>query len=91
MQQVLDAHVRRLRAEYLEMPGLKLTRPQVERLCGLDTVTCEAALSALVEIGFLRVATDGRYVRCTDGPAAPLATRMAKAHLPAAHHTRRTG
>jgi hypothetical protein len=28
-----------VRAEYVEMPGLSLTKPQVERLWGLDAVT----------------------------------------------------
>jgi hypothetical protein len=27
----------RIRAEYLEMPGLRLTAPQAQRLFGLDT------------------------------------------------------
>jgi hypothetical protein len=30
-----------IRAEYLEVPGLRLTRPQVERLWELDSVTSE--------------------------------------------------
>jgi len=36
-----------IRAEYLEIPGLRLTKPQVERLWGLDSVTSEALLAAL--------------------------------------------
>jgi hypothetical protein len=34
----------RIRAEYVEMPGLKLTTPQARRLWGLDGATCDAAL-----------------------------------------------
>jgi predicted transcriptional regulator of viral defense system len=52
-----------VRAEYLEMPGLRLTKRQVERLWGLDPVMCEALLSALVEGGFLRCTRQGTYVR----------------------------
>jgi hypothetical protein len=36
----------RLRAEYLDMPGLRLTREQVQRLCGLERTTCQSALDA---------------------------------------------
>ena len=52
-----------IRAEYLEIPGLRLTKRQVERLWGLDTLTCEALLGALVETGFLRRTQSGAYVR----------------------------
>jgi len=39
----------RLRAEYLEMPGLQLTRGQAQRLCGLERVACERVLDTLVD------------------------------------------
>lgn len=45
--------VARIQAEYLEMPGLKLTTEQVARLCALDTTVCSAVLAALVDCGFL--------------------------------------
>jgi hypothetical protein len=35
--------LRRIRAEYLEMPGLRLTAPQAQRLFGLDSETWDAA------------------------------------------------
>jgi hypothetical protein len=53
-----------IRAEYLEIPGLHLTRDQVRRLWGLDEVTCDALLEALVEEGFLRRTRTGAYIRC---------------------------
>ena len=53
----------RIRAEYLEMPGLSLTKSQAERLWGLDRQACEALLSALLESGFLRRTPRGGYVR----------------------------
>jgi hypothetical protein len=58
-----DRWLARIRAEYLEMPGLSLTRAQAERLWGLDRAACEALLSALLESGFLRQTPRGGYVR----------------------------
>jgi hypothetical protein len=52
-----------IRAEYLELPGLHLTKPQVQRLWGLDPVTCEALLAALVDVGFLRRTRADAFVR----------------------------
>jgi hypothetical protein len=52
-----------VRAEYLDMPGLHLTRSQVRRLWGLDEPTCDALLDALVRIRFLRQTQGGGYVR----------------------------
>jgi Fic family protein len=49
----------RLKAEFLEMPGLRLTRQQVARLTGVDVKTATAELSALVDVGFLRVTPQG--------------------------------
>ena len=40
---------RRIRAEYLEMPGLFLRPEQVQRLCGVDSTVCRYVLEALVE------------------------------------------
>jgi|KBSMisStandDraft_5_1062788.scaffolds.fasta_scaffold139710_2 hypothetical protein len=54
--------------EYQEMPGLHLTEPQMQRLWGLDPLTCEALLEALVDIRFLTRAADGSYVRSAAVP-----------------------
>jgi hypothetical protein len=48
----------RVRAEFREMPGLKLTLPQASRLFSIDPARCERVLGALVHAGHL--ATDGR-------------------------------
>jgi len=53
----------RIRAEYLEMPGLHLTRSQVQRLWGLDESTCSTVLAALEKESFLRRTRAGTYVR----------------------------
>jgi hypothetical protein len=42
----------RVRAEYLEMPGLRLTPPQAQRLFGLDSETCDAVLATLLNSQF---------------------------------------
>jgi hypothetical protein len=52
-----------IRAEYLEIPGLHLTRQQVQRLWGLDDVTCDALLEALIDVRFLRRSRTGAYIR----------------------------
>jgi hypothetical protein len=51
-----------IRSEYLEIPGLHLTKPQVQRLWGLDAVTCDALLDTLIRIRFLRRTHTGAYV-----------------------------
>lgn len=56
-----------IRAEYLEIPGLHLTEPQVQRLWGLDPVTTEALLSALLDVKFLKRTRHGAYVRVDQG------------------------
>lgn len=55
-----------VRAEYLEMPGLHLTKPQVQKLWGLDSTTCDAVLRTLIDKRFLRRANDGGYIRAYD-------------------------
>ena len=50
---VSTAMLERVRGEFLEMPGLRLTRAQARRLWALDEATCDAILSALVDTRFL--------------------------------------
>ena len=57
----------RIRAEYLEMPGLRLTPEQVQRLCGIERMICQLVLNELVDAKFLCVKVDGRYARLTEG------------------------
>jgi len=58
----LDTSIRLIRAEYLDMPGLHLTRPQIQRLWRLDDAVCDTVLDRLVETGFLRQTPRGGYV-----------------------------
>ena len=60
----------RLRGEYLEMPGLRLTGRQAERLCGVDSVSCKQVFDSLAREQFLPIKPDGTCPRVTD-----LATR----------------
>jgi hypothetical protein len=74
-----DQILRRIRAEYLEMPGLRLTHAQAERLWGLDYPTCEELLERLTADRFLQRRGDGTYARSSEGPMVFPAPRMVKA------------
>ena len=54
---ISDQVLRRIRSEYLEMPGLCLTLKQAQRLWGLDEETCREAMQLLVDTKFLRMAS----------------------------------
>ncbi len=55
--------LRRVRGEFLEMPGLRLTEPQARRLWALEPSLCTAVLTELVDNGFLLRTRDGAFVR----------------------------
>jgi hypothetical protein len=61
----------RIRAEYLEMPGLHLTLDQMQRLFGVERTLCQQVIDALVAMQFLRVKPNGTYARVTDGEVYP--------------------
>ena len=61
-----EQFVRRIRAEYREMPDMRLRPEQVQRFCGIGGPLCKDALDALVDAKFLRVRSDGSYVRGAD-------------------------
>ncbi len=54
--------VRRIRAEFLEMPGLCLTIEQAQRLWCLEPRRCEALLNSLIDSRFLRRTDRGLFV-----------------------------
>jgi len=54
---------RRVRAEFAEMPGLRLTPAQARRLWGVDLDMCHAVIDALVASDFLRWTTAGAVTR----------------------------
>jgi hypothetical protein len=53
----------RVRAEYLEIPGLLLTEVQARRLFHLDADVCARLLTALCAEGFLVRNATGRFGR----------------------------
>jgi hypothetical protein len=53
----------RIQGEYLELPGLRLTQSQAQRLWHLDRAVCDALLMALVDARFLSRTVDGTFVR----------------------------
>jgi hypothetical protein len=60
--------------EYEEMPGLKLTKRQVQRMWSLDAKTCDSLLAELQRFHVLQLTPDRRYALdeerpgCLDGP-----------------------
>jgi hypothetical protein len=58
--------VERVRGEFLEMPGLRLTLPQAARLWGLDEPSCEAVMGLLIQSAFLRRTASGAVARADD-------------------------
>jgi hypothetical protein len=52
----------RIQIEYIEMPDLKLTIPQLRRLCALPVDVCEAAVAELVRSGFLWRTAEGMFL-----------------------------
>jgi hypothetical protein len=56
-----------IRGEFTEVPGLRLTKKQVQRLWGLDPQTCDELIGLLVAAKFLRQTDDSSYVRVNLG------------------------
>lgn len=66
----------RIRGEFIEMPGLKLSLQQACRLWNLSASACGEALDELRAEGFLYQTPSGAFI------AFPSATRMVKAETP---------
>ena len=62
----IEETLRRVQGEFREMPGLRLTPAQASRLWGLDAVSSQALLDALVDVRFLRRSPDGSFMRPVD-------------------------
>ncbi len=60
----LSEQVDRIRSEYREMPGLRLTFEQMLRLWSLDRRTGRVVLESLLDANFLEATSDGQYMRC---------------------------
>ena len=61
--EVITDWLTHIHADYIEVPGLRLTKREAERLWGLDAHVCEAILEALVAVSFLRRTRRDEYVR----------------------------
>lgn len=59
--------LRRVRGEYHEMPGMRLTVEQAMRLWMVDRKTCAHVLESLVASHFLRQDASGRYAMAHAG------------------------
>jgi Fic family protein len=55
-----------IRAEFSEMPGMRLTIEQTRRLWGLTPEDANQVIEHLIKSGFLVRAKDGRYCRRLD-------------------------
>jgi hypothetical protein len=73
--------LRRVCGEFLEMPGLRVTSKQAQRLWGLDEPTCRELLEYLVDAEFLRPSDPGMYTRTSTGVAECLRLRMARTDI----------
>ncbi|HKY22917.1 MAG TPA: hypothetical protein VJM31_17010 [Vicinamibacterales bacterium] len=53
----------RVKAEFIEMPGLRLRVEQAQRLWNMDRASCEQLLRSLVDAKFLDYGPDDAYGR----------------------------
>ena len=59
----LEGIVRRVREEFREMPGLRLTPAQATRLWGMEEKMCTAVIDRLVASAYLRWTPAGSVTR----------------------------
>jgi hypothetical protein len=59
----IDPIVTRIREEFREMPGLRLTPAQARRLWGLEIDICRQVIDELVAVAFLRWTPAGAVTR----------------------------
>ena len=64
----IDEVLQRIQGEYSEMPGLRLTAAQAQRLWGLERAVCDELLGALVDAKFLSQTRDGAFIKTDGGP-----------------------
>ena len=61
-QDLLLQMAERIREEYRELPGLSLSKAQIQRLLSLDASLCDGVLETLQMAGVLRRTEGGTYV-----------------------------
>ena len=58
----VERYVEIVQSEYREMPGLQLTKAQMQRFLGIDVLTCDVVVDKLVRKQFLRCTRKNAYV-----------------------------
>jgi hypothetical protein len=74
----IDDVLQRIHGEFVEMPGLRLTAPQAQRLWGLDRDVCDVLLDALVDAKFLSRTRDGAFIRLDGARPTRVTARVGK-------------
>ena len=59
----LESTLCRIRGEFVEMPGLRLTPAQASRLWGLERDVCQHVINVLIARAFLRWTRAGELAR----------------------------
>lgn len=87
----LPTLIDRIRREFTDLPGLKLTPEQACRLWHVDEEMCRAAMTTLIAEGFLRLTPSGAFIalpsprgRSVKAPQPDAAVRPAR--CPHCHH-----
>jgi hypothetical protein len=62
----IDRIEQSVKGEFHEMPGLRLTRAQLQRLYSLDSPTCDRLLNRLLTEHFLVPTAGGRFCRADE-------------------------
>lgn len=63
MEHRKDYVINRIKSEFAEMPGLRLTLPQAMRLWGLERDECERVVDALLKAAFLQRTDRGEVIK----------------------------
>jgi len=73
---LLESLIGRIRGEYREMPGLRLTFAQACRLWQVDAPTCEMLLEQLVREAFLCKTGNGSYIAVSSASSPQLKAQL---------------
>jgi hypothetical protein len=72
-----DNLIERVQGEFAEMPGMRLTFRQAQRLWALDALTCRRVLDTLVGKGVLTRSAEGAYAPASADPRTSKVGRFA--------------
>jgi len=79
--EVDDAMLQKIRNEFVDLPGLRLTAQQAKRVWELDESNCRRLLATLVEKKFLRQNEHGSYLQSPTGAVCPQGLQAGRAPL----------